>query len=904
MSIFSKITLRTMKQSRMRTAVTIIGVILSTAMITAVTTFGQSFLSFLRDYSLTHDGNWYGVAEYASDEQLEEIRSDSQVEMAAASDILGYAEFDALTSEEIPYLYIQSFSEELFDVFPIQLQEGRLPKNEHEVIISSYMQANEREGQTTQVGDVLELEVGDRMWEGQRLTAYEGFMGEAYAREQGVESEHLENTEPMSFIVVGIYSTTPNMHYGTVSYQLIAGPSSSGSLSEYHDVYLRTQNPADIYDYMDTIECDATSTNESLLRWYGVADNDNLQGILTGLCAIVIGIIMVGAVSLIYNAFSISLRERTVQFGLLASVGATKRQLSRSLRCEALIVSCIGIPVGCIAGIAGIGITLHFIGTGLTNWFYGETMEIPLQISWISVLAAVAVAFATVMISAWIPCRRVRKISPIEAIRSAQDIRVRGKEVKTSKLFYRIFGLEGMLAQKNYKRDRKKYRSTVASLTMSIVLFVSVSSFGKYMVDTGSFVLEMPDVQVIWRVSSGELESAGGTDAGEGDAENASPENVGEENADGENIGDVIASGKKVSGQVKRLAEQYEDVTLAQEYSMPYNPVQIAGGAGSLDERFMQYGYGWTDDSGRNMLYAGLMILPDQLFETLNGAEKAKDTDGLPVLYPSSLRVYNGDTQRYERVPVFADSSESGEMEMQYAEYDEDGDVTACPLGNVVLLDSYDRLPSGVSDDSGYKALLLTSESAYEQYLGDQEELLGRLWYIGIQCADHAAVCQDLSQDVEQSGIAGSVYDNAQSYEQDRQVMTAIRVLSYGFIILISLIAVANVFNTISTNLMLRRKEFAMLRSVGMQKGGFRRMMCYECLIYGLRSILYGVILSLLVSFMIYRVLAGGVDTNYIVPWEYIGIAVVCVFVVVGLTMIYTMGIIQKQNIIEELKMN
>ena len=123
---------------------------------------------------------------------------------------------------------------------------------------------------------------------------------------------------------------------------------------------------------------------------------------------------------------------------------------------------------------------------------------------------------------------------------------------------------------------------------------------------------------------------------------------------------------------------------------------------------------------------------------------------------------------------------------------------------------------------------------------------------------------------MEQSGIAGSVYDNAQSYEQDRQIMTAISVLSYGFIILISLIAVANVFNTISTNLMLRRKEFAMLRSVGMQKGGFRRMMCYECLIYGLRSILYGVILSLLVSFLIYRVLAGGVDTNYLVPWEYI----------------------------------
>mgnify|MGYP005806747829 CR=1 FL=1 len=148
-------------------------------------------------------------------------------------------------------------------------------------------------------------------------------------------------------------------------------------------------------------------------------------------------------------------------------------------------------------------------------------------------------------------------------------------------------------------------------------------------------------------------------------------------------------------------------------------------------------------------------------------------------------------------------------------------------------------------------------------------------------------------------GIAGRGDDKARRYEQDRQMMTAISVLSYGFIILISLIAVANVFNTISTNLMLRRKEFAMLRSVGMQKGGFRRMMCYECLIYGLRSILYGVILSLLVSFLIYRVLAGGVDTNYLVPWEYIGFAVGCVFLVVGLTRIYPMGIIHHQNNID-----
>ena len=211
-----------------------------------------------------------------------------------------------------------------------------------------------------------------------------------------------------------------------------------------------------------------------------MADNDNLAGILIGLIAIVIGIIMAGAISLIYNAFSISLRERTVQFGLLSSMGATKKQLRRSLRYEALFVSCIGIPLGCIAGTVGIGITLHFIGKGLTNMINGEALDIPLKISWGSVLAAVVLAFATVMISVWIPCRRVRRISPVEAVRASQDIRIRKKDVKTSGLSYKLFGLPGMLAQKNYKRDRKKYRSTVISLTMSILLFVSVSSFGGY----------------------------------------------------------------------------------------------------------------------------------------------------------------------------------------------------------------------------------------------------------------------------------------------------------------------------------------------------------------------------------------------------------------------------------------
>lgn len=879
--IFSKITFRTMRQNRRRTIVTVVGVILSSAMITAVTTFGQSMWSFLKNYSIEHDGYWFGVAEYVSDAEYERIRNDSRVEMAVATDILGYARYDRLTDEEKPYLYIQSLSDDIWDIFPVTLTEGRLPENEHEVIISEYQQANEDQDRITRVGDVLELEVGERIWEGERLTSFEGYMGGAYAAEYDLPEEMLENVKPVSFTVVGVFSMNSNMHYGAVGYDVYAGAAEDpddavtdtgsseeenpGSRDLYHDVYLRTVKPADIYSYMDTIECDTTSTNEALLRWFGVADNDNLTGIITGLSLIVIGIIMAGAVSLIYNAFSISLRERTVQFGLLASVGATKKQLERSMLSEALFVSLVGIPAGCIAGIAGIGITLHFIGGGITRWIHGEAMDVPLQVSWISVAAAVLTALATVMISVWIPCRRVRKISPIDAIRSGKDIRIRGKEVKTKTtgLLYRLFGLEGMLARKNYKRDRKKYRSTVASLTMSIVLFVSVSVFGEYLMGTGNFVLEMPDVQIVCQVNEGDEDSW-----------------------------------QDVLGKTEELAEENDKVTYMQHYGNTGRrllfDMRDSGSAG-LEEDIYQLQFCVT---GEILLDANIYIIPDEIYRSLGG--KVEEENGLPILYPEKIRVFNPETDRYERGELLPESGVT--LPAGIEDFTDEGEVLYKQLCSAVFQGTYEKMPEGISY-SDYGVSLLTCESGYDRFLAGNDEL-ERTYCLGIQCSDHVAVYREISEGLKEYGMENYLYDNADSYEQSRQLMTAANVLSYGFIILISLISVANVFNTISTNLMLRRREFAMLRSVGMAGKGFRRMMCYECLLYGLRSVMYGVVLALAVSVLIYRVISGGVDISYIVPWKYLLIAVACVFVVVGITMVYTMRIIQKQNIIDELRMN
>lgn len=869
MNIFSTITARTMRQNRTRTVVTIIGVILSTAMITAVAAFGQSFWSFLLKSSIEENGSWYGMAEYVSDSDYQSVREDSRVEKAAAMNILGYARLDSISSGSgTPYIYVKQFTEDLMDMFPVRLAEGRMPENEKEILIPAYLEANQEPDKTTEIGDVLTLEVGDRMWEGERLTAYEGYIGEEYAEENQIPTETLENTKTMEFTVVGIISGSANYHYGGAGFEAYAGPSADGGSSPYQDVYIRTHEVNDIESVLDSIPCDKSDRNMAVIRWLGASYSDNYMTVLIGMLAVVIIIIMAGSISLIYNAFSISLRERTAQFGLLSSVGATKKQLRKSLRYEAFFVSGIGIPAGCLCGIAGIGITLHFIGKGLSSFIAGSQEGVKLEISWIAVAAAAAAAFFTVMISVWIPCRRIRKISPIAAIRSSNDIRIHPREVKTPRMTYKIFGLEGMMAEKNYGRDRKKYRSTVASLTLSIVLFTSVSVYGQYLMQTGGFVLEMPDVQIVYDIYS-------------------------EESSTLQERAGMIQSAEK-------LAYENVDVTLAQPYGiaagicMEITEEEIDGG------RMSFVGIQENED-GSLYIDVFLTVLPDELFEKMGGT--TQDTGALPVLYPRAMSFYNTETGRYEKMNLLQ-GRDGTDFEIRESEYDDSGNLSYRDICRASVLGSYDELPKGVTPVE-FSVQLLTSVSGYQNYMQQYEEEAGIQMRLGIQCGNHIQTYQELIESFKNAGFpTDGLNDLADTYEQDRQILTAISVLAYGFIILISLISVANVFNTISTNLMLRRKEFAMLRSVGMSGKGFRKMMCCECLIYGLRSIAYGVVLSLLTSLAIFFVIMNGADTEYIVPWKYLIISVICVFAVVSITMVYTMGKIRRENIIEELKMN
>jgi putative ABC transport system permease protein len=168
---------------------------------------------------------------------------------------------------------------------------------------------------------------------------------------------------------------------------------------------------------------------------------------------------------------------------------------------------------------------------------------------------------------------------------------------------------------------------------------------------------------------------------------------------------------------------------------------------------------------------------------------------------------------------------------------------------------------------------------------------------------NHKAVFEKMYKVLDDKGLTTSpLFDYAAMSESEKALITVINIFSYGFIVLISLIAAANVFNTISTNIALRRREFAMLKSIGMTQKMFNRMMNYECLLYGIKGLAYGIPVSIGVTWLIYKSILFGLETGFFIPWYSLVIAVGSVFAVVFATMIYSMQKIKKDNPIDALK--
>ena len=893
MNVFNKVTLQSLKKNRTRTIVTIIGIILSAAMICAVTTFVSSVQNYALESGIYYHGNWHGNSQNAQFKVYEKISNSKEVEQAIYLQQLGYAEAKGSINEYKPYIYLLGASKNAEDMVPIHITKGNYPTSVKEILIPEHLKSN---GDVHyKIGDTITLDLGDRMIDGDTLTQMNPLMTHGDDGEKLELVEELVVKESRTYKVVGFYERPRFENFSAPGFTAITLADENPSSDYRYEIYFRMNNPKDIYDFMDDNHIEG-NLNNTVLMYMGVTKYDGFNTMLYSMAAIVIGLIMFGSVSLIYNAFAISVSERTKQFGLLSSIGATKKQLRKMVFFEAFSVGIIGVPIGVISGIAGISITLMLIGNKFKS--LGMPLAMKVYVSPVSVIAAVIIAFITVIISAWIPSRRAVKVSAVEAIRQNNDIKMKNKKVKTSKITYKLFGLPGVLANKYYKRNKRKYRATVMSLFMSIVLFVSATAFTDYLMESvnGGFSTSGHDLAFYLSQEESKdiekdqlleavLNTKDVTDAayshsspmvGLADKEYIDPNyilKIDDYNINDENYtvgSDITVSVDAVfvnDVQYKKLLKKYN--LDKSEFFNINNPMGIAvDGNTSFNHKSGKY-------EKRNVLKSDNFEITVNIAKQLEGHAYqgiVKDEKG------EKFNEYlNKETNERIKLPV-AESSDK------------------------IVLKSAKTIrekPFFINDFDG--VIMIYPESFRTKILVGENDKVYYNYYI--KSENHSASYTALKDVLSNNGKnTSNLIDYAQDAEDSRNMVIIIKVFSYGFIVLISLIAAANVFNTISTNINLRRREFAMLKSVGMTAGAFNRMMNYECLLYGSRALLYGVPVSCVVTYLIYLSANSGFETAFRLPWAAIGIAVLSVFAVVFATMLYSMSKIKKDNPIEALK--
>lgn len=846
MSILNRLTIKNLRLNKKRTIVTIIGIILSTALMVGIGLLFSSFQDLMIRDTIGYNGKY--EANY-SDVDLDKLNNIKDKDFTYFYEKpIGFSKIES-SNEYKPYMYITSVNKEYFD--ELKLVDGSFPKNENEVVISNHVITNG--GLNYKVGDIVTFKYGKRNIEG----------NDTLANSELVDGEFLTNEGTYTYKIVGIVERSNFESYSASGYTAFTVDvnSDKGNVNLYvmfnknKNIIKQSEELAKELNYNGDI-----NYNSTLLALYGESTYGNVMSSMGGMMIIMLSLVSIGCIIVIYNSFAISVMERKKEFGLLSSIGATKKQLAHTVFFEAVVVGVIGIILGILGAYIGIGCVILII-----NNLISDMLEYKLHLVTNPLFIIIPVIFMIIVIgvSAFIPSRRASKVSPIEAIRQNDDIKINKKKIRTSKLVLKLFGIEGEIALKNIKRNKKKYRVTIVSLFISIVLFISFSSYMNYTLNTASSVMgEVPyDYQISY-------------------------------------FGDDPNNDKEALDKINEIVKS-SDVKEYVSYSV--SNLSIIGNYTYSDEYldFYKSAYGENGIKALNNLkyqYISIYILDD------NSYNKYKKLIGLDkdsvILLNKFKGVSYGNNKRVNyNIPVINNGNINIKI-CNFDDNDEDVDTTKYCNKNIdnifVTNKSFDLIEEfSYMDD--FK--LIVNKKLYDS-ISDSSTHYTQFNII----SDNTNNIDKLTKDLDKYSNVN--YTNVkEAMKQANNLILVVKILMYGFISLVTLIGVTSVFNTISTSMALRKREFAVLRSIGLTNRGFNKILFFESLFFGMKSLIFAIPVSIGITVLIHYALADMVSiSTIIIPWKYIIISIVSVFVIVLLTMIYSTSKIKKHNIIEQIR--
>lgn len=850
MNIVNKLTLRHLKENKGRTVITTLGICVSVAMITAVFVAAASFLNLFAEIDFLASGHRHAIFA-ANATQLQQLMDDDRIERVGvrAESESFQLEGDKSKSARTGDIYVgdKVNLEQMFTVG----YDGTIPENGNEIAVEQKF--IERNNLDWKIGDTVTIPLGVRY-----LVEENG--EKSYIAGRYFSDEQFELTDVGEFKITAILHENPPT---SVSGSIVKGL----DLSSYT---VPDDKPVEALIELKEVNHDSLNVIKSMISDYNIqeynvnteylatvfaVDKDNATAMsLLPLVLIVLAIIMIASVVLIYNSFGMSLSERVRYLGMLASVGATKKQKKASVYYEGLILGIIGIPVGIVAGIVGIGITLKAVGaqiidSGMLNGVSSENMEMAVKVPIWAIIAIVFFSALTILISSVIPARKASSITPIDAISQRQEIKIKAKNVKSSKLVRKIFGYEGELANKNLKRNGRKSRVITASIALSVVLFLSCNYFCQM------FTMSADVSTMHYQIST------------------------------------MVRFDDKDA--FCRLLDDVADIddyycVNSDFFELSKNAGKEGADQGIANAEYTTNGYSKFFDSKRNLF---INYIDDEDFN------KLCESNGI------DYKKYYGDTARalvLNNVNHETDSQIFNEKLLgttyHYTYSEEPIDIE---LSDFIKYDSKSYICN--LNPSNTISMYMPFTTAYE-ILNEGRSNKDFLYLIGVETDKHAEVTENIQKIIDENDFgSGYVSDYIEQMKSMNAIAFVLQVFVYGFIALITLITIANIINTISTGIAMRRKEFAMLKSVGTTPKGFRKMVMLESVFYGLKALVFALPISVLISVLMNKTVASNA-IPFELDWKLYLAVILAVFVIVGLSMLYSVSKLKNDSIIETLK--
>lgn len=1085
-------TLRTLAKNRVRTAVTVAGIALSAALLTAVLVSLSSLTAFLYDEEVAQQGAWQVSATTNDSAKVAKARKSDRVAALSVVTDVGFAvpgsksgasgaggdNGASASGEEEPandtnrygnYLAVRAIDDDFSSVCALPLSEGRYPENSHEIVLYSlYRNSTVFSSQPCDIGGTVTLNLGvrkpvpatakdaeatvstanpsttakanvsretsaDAGSAGTGATASAGStdtvraestkdavsVGEAGASAAGegaastagagvgkmpayldisygyldaeadggsFNEEFVDAGLSQTYTVVGFYQTNNSFTatgFGTVGFTFADDQMETalGKLGEAPSeaVYFTTSGFSTVEE-IEEFACgifdssqDKVSLHNALLRYSGISSDRAIWDTLRQIVAVLAVIIVAASASLIYNSFAISVAQRTRQFGLLASIGASRRQIRAMVRYEAFVLALVGIPLGLALGVGGSYVVLTALSPALSKVMGGSGLtQFGVHVDILFLSVAATLAFVAVAVSAQIPSRRAARVSAVDALRNTQDVnmgRTLGKRRDTGfsgadpwkphgiAAGARLFGVPVMLAQRSAKRSRSKGRVATASLLLAVVLLVTAGALNLYLSTFVKVAGNVAPYDVYLNVYGENLRSAIANDAAPGeDGASGGFETADDLDSTGDRSSYPFGSRTSLSGfsamcNALNALDGTEVVGSSVRLSVPVGIPASMVGEGLVSASVTE-----TQGDGSVATQLTLSFIDDESYATYlveQGLDAARFLDAEHPLALANRQAYGNDGSMYQIMDMIVDT---GAVSL-YAYGQHNG---AAPLSSEMMLSSgrlgvcYEgsgETPVEVSREEGahiagkvevgalvddlppimkgntVPAILMPASFASMFGLGEIAAMNGAAadnggaaadngdtaaldissslsFVIAFEAKDHAAVAKSVQEYMRQTGYDHYVYDATANQEQSELALTVVETFSLSFAIILALIAVTNVFNTLVNGLMLRRREFAMLKSVGMDDRAFNRMIAWECVRYGVRGLVGGLAVSVLVSFLLYNALGESVaGLSFALPWKSMGAAVLAVMLVTLASTAYGLHRARANNIVAALRM-